>query len=209
MKKVSALGETVKGIDISHHQAVVNWPIMKALDIKFVFLKASDGISYKDKCFDERWAQAKEQGFIRGAYHFFHPNMDPIKQAQHFVSAVGKIESGDLPLVMDWETTDGVPNEVDVWNGLRFLSEVERLTAVVPMIYTGPYFFNALKVGDVVHKYNLWIAHYGVSAPLVPEPWNTWTFWQTSDHFHISGMGGVDANVFNGTLEQLQSITIA
>ena len=87
-------GEWSYGMDISHHQPIIRWNKLKILldedgrtvwredkavrteAIDFVFMKASEGESFKDRCFEGRWEKAKKAGITRGAYHFFRPGKD-------------------------------------------------------------------------------------------------------------------------------------
>lgn len=197
MRTVCAAGETIAGFDISSYQPTVNWPLLKKEGNQFCFIKASEGL-HKDPCFDKHWAEARANGLLRGAYHYFHPSHDPVSQGNYFANLIGKLGAGDLPCVMDWETTDGFPSSVDVMNALAFLNVVERVTGKTPIIYSGPYFLQTLSLSEGFTKYALWLAHYGVKCPLVPSPWSYWSFWQYSD------AGNLDQNKFNGPLENLE-----
>ena len=33
------------------------------------------------------WSGARNAGLLRGAYHFFHPGIDPVEQAEFFATA--------------------------------------------------------------------------------------------------------------------------
>lgn len=206
MNKVCAAGETVKGVDVSHYQPKVDWKGLKAEGYQFAFLKASEGLSYVDKLFAGHRKNAKAAGLLVGAYHFLRPNVDPIAQARHFARVIGDTK-GELPPVLDWETSDSSPGADDVAEGVAFLNELEKLTGRTPIIYTGPYFFQSLgSTTRYLNKYPLWIAHYGTKCPLVPSPWTYWTFHQYTDKGNIQSIAGVneDANVFNGSLDQLK-----
>jgi len=72
-----------------------------------VFIKATEGTSLEDKSFASNWAGAQAAGLLRGAYHFYHPSVDPIEQADFFLS---KVVTCELPPVLDVEATDNVAN---------------------------------------------------------------------------------------------------
>lgn len=208
MTKVAAAGETTKGIDVSHWQFQIDWEAVKKAGYDFAFIKSSEGLTKLDNAFKSHWTGIKGNGILRGAYHYFHPSLDPYAQARLFITTIGTLDSSDLPCVMDWEVTDGIPSDQDLENGLKFLNEVELLTNIRPIIYSGPYFLNALKLSSDFKRFSLWVAHYGVSAPLVPSPWDTWAFWQSSggkSGISVPGVGACDVDMFNGTLEQLKS----
>src|SRR5262249_22629454 len=151
------------------------------------------------------WAATKSQGIIRGAYHFFHSNIDPTAQAQHFVDTVGALGADDLPMTLDLEVQDGQSDATVVSTALTFLQKVEQLSGKKPIIYTSPSFFSGIGSPASFGNYNLWIAHWGVSCPNVPSPWDKLTLWQNSDMGTVNGVSGtnVDHDIFNGTMADL------
>lgn len=201
MQKVSAHGFTVPGFDVSHYQPNFDFQKARLEGNLFCFLKATEGSTYVDKSFTSHWKNAKSAGLLVGAYHFFHPQSDPIQQAKHFAQVVGPLSAEDLPCVLDWETTDNVPSAQDRLEAMAFLNEVKILTKKNPIIYTGPYFAEALKLGTDFKQFPLWVAHYGTKAPLVPDPWKIWSFWQYTDD------QGIDKNIFNGSFDRLKALT--
>ena len=207
MNTICATGPIVKGIDLYHGDNITDIQATIQSGVEFCYLKASEGLTIKDSRFDSRWLAMKNDKIIRGAYHFFHPSEDPLLQAKFFCSIVGPLSSGDLPSAIDWEVTNGVTSALDQANGLAFLEEVEKQTGVVPVIYGSPYFLQALSLNASFSRYPLWVAHYGVKCPLVPHPWNNWTFWQNSGTGVIPGIGSGDTDFFNGTFNDLLNFT--
>lgn len=209
MRKIPATGPLTLGIDTSHYDGTIDWAKVQASGVKFAFMKATEGRSFKDKTYDINRALAKQVGILTGAYHFYRPNRPAIQQADFFCSVIGSCD-GELPPVMDWETTDNVPVKDDVIAGMEFLIRVEEKLGRTPIIYTSPYFAEALRLHSGFEKYPLWIAHYGTKAPLVPYPWKNWTFWQQTDRGSIAGIPAQDedVNVFNGTFEQLKALVL-
>ena len=68
---------SIHGIDVSRHQAIIDWNDVKAMhinDVKigFGFMKATEGIESVDGRFRKNWFEAKKAGIPRGAYHFFN-----------------------------------------------------------------------------------------------------------------------------------------
>ncbi len=206
MQTVCAGSETVKGVDVSNYQDVIDWVQAFKAGYEFAFIKASEGYS-PDKTSSAHKAGAKAAGLIIGSYHYFHAEKDPILQAQTLLAASVR-GPGDLPYVMDWEVTGGTLPGEDISCALKFLNEIESKTGIVPIIYTGPYFFESLGAQtQAFKKYPLWIAHYGVPCPDVPAPWDTWTFWQNGSSLQLPGTRGyIDSNLFNGNIEQLKKL---
>lgn len=196
---------TTAGIDIYHGDTVLNWESVYSANIKFCFIKATEGYNYIDPSFQHNWDKCKAAGIIRGAYHFFHPAQDPIKQAIAFCSTVGTLFDNDLPMVMDWEVTDNTSPSTDEGRGLDFLLKVQQLTKRRPIIYSGPYFLNDLTLASNFAVYPLWVAHYGTNHPKIPSPWTKYTFWQTGDQGHVTGITNpCDMNQFAGSLVDLK-----
>src|SRR5689334_20908854 len=114
-----ANGPVVHGMDVSSYDTVDDWAAARAAGIEFAFVRATDGLQFKDPAFADYWAGAKSAGVIRGAYQFFRPAQDPIAQADLLLSRA-PYEPGDLPPVLDVETsgglsTDEVAAAVDAW----------------------------------------------------------------------------------------------
>jgi lysozyme len=199
----------ISGIDVSNWQGSIDWDSVAASGITFAFAKASEGITFTDAWFARNWSEMSRVGLYRGAYHFGRPAFDPVAQANHFVDVVQPV-SGDLQLVLDLEVTDG-RNPAQVWAWTQaFANQIYQLTGRPGMVYTGYYFWRD-RVGNPADNLNLplWIAAWGVSWPLVPRAWSTWTFWQYSTTGCIPGVGGnVDLDFFNGGQDQLFALTL-
>ena len=201
----------VHGVDISHYQGSINWPQLishnnqSVFPIEFMFIKATEGGDHSDKNFVTNFDAAKKYGFIRGAYHFFSPHTDPIKQAEHFIKSV-KLSEGDLPPVLDIELIGRNSSKELSDKALKWLDRVESHYGVKPIIYTS-YKFKMKHLSDeAFNKYPYWIAHYYVDSVRYEGKWD---FWQHTDIGIVPGIEhDVDLNVFNGTLEKLRSLTI-
>src|SRR6516225_7625957 len=103
---------SVHGIDVSRYQEYINWDTVRAVNvdnvqINFAYVKATEGLEDKDEFFDRNWKRMKGAGLTRGAYHFFLATKSGKDQAWNFIHTV-KLESGDLPPVLDIEQAYGV-----------------------------------------------------------------------------------------------------
>jgi lysozyme len=59
-------------------------------------------------------------------------------------------------------------------------------------------------VGTGFSRYPLWVANYGVSCPKMPDGWDQWRFWQSSESGTVSGIdGATDLDTFQGTMDDL------
>ena len=199
----------IHGIDVSHHQGEIDWEAVKATDkqeypIRFVFMKATEGGDHKDRLFADNFRQAREVGLVRGAYHFYNPNTDPIRQADFFISQV-KLETGDLVPVLDIERKPRSKAQLQA-DLVKFLNRLEQHYGVKPIIYTSyKYRLHYLDTPEL-SSYPLWIAHYYVDALSYDGPWQ---FWQHTDYGTVPGIEeNVDLNVFNGSWNDLQRYTL-
>lgn len=195
---------SVFGIDVSKYQGEIDWYQLKNHDIQFVFIKASEGQKLVDRHFEENWSEAKNAGMVRGAYHFYRPNVDWKKQAQNFIDHV-ELEKGDLPPVIDIELVHSQSQEYLISEIKKWLEVVERHYGVKPIVYTYENYYNRFLQEDF-RGYNLWIAKYSNASPKLMDG-ARWEFWQYSESGKIVGIDhSVDLNCFYGTKEQFQKI---
>lgn len=202
-------GYHVHGIDVSHHQGTIDWKRLSQtrtsqFPIRFVFMKATEGGDFADKHFVANFDSARANGFIRGAYHFYNPKTDPIRQADFFIRSVD-LQSGDLPPVLDIEQKgkdmSQLRKDLKLW-----LQKVEGHYGVKPILYTSYRFKTRYLNDSVFNSYPYWIAHYYVDSV---EYQGDWKFWQHHDVGTLPGINKqVDLNVFNGSLQQLDSLLI-
>ena len=202
-------GFGIHGFDISHHQGHIDWNELQQLQnapfpVRFVFMKASEGGDFSDTAFVRNFDEARRHGFIRGAYHFYNPKTDALRQADFFIRSV-KLEPGDLPPVLDIEVKgedEGqLRNDLLVW-----LRRIEHYYKVKPILYTSYKFKTRYLNDSLFNSYPYWIAHYYVDSV---EYKGQWRFWQHTDKGKLPGIReNVDLNVFNGSMEELLQLTI-
>lgn len=212
--------KNAQGVDISHHNGPVDWAKVKADGISFAFLKASEGQTYKDDTFASHINAARSAGVLVGAYHFVRAvsKADARAEAANFyatIRAAGGIDSLDLPPVMDYEDNKGGLSRSQI-NAVAaaFLTEIERLSGVRPIVYTGNAFADNFDPG--IGKYPLWIARYSTQVPAECAAWSRWDFWQYSDGQiggyrpsggrAVDGVSGLpDLNEYAGTVADLKT----
>ncbi len=203
-------GYEIHGLDISHHQGNINWKQLSESQknpnpIRFIFMKATEGGDFLDTKFHSNFADAKQNGFICGAYHFYNPKTSPDRQAAFFIRQV-TLSCGDLPPVLDIEERGNKPLSTFQSELLAWLRKIETHYKTKPIIYTSYSFKNNYLSDSIFNSYPFWIAHYYVEKV---EYKNKWHFWQHSDRAFIHGIGhNVDLNVFNGTENDFQNLII-
>jgi lysozyme len=208
--KVCAAGPTLQGIDVSYYQDNVDWTKVKADGQSFAFVRVSDGIDYPDSKFAQNWPALKQAGLVRGLYQFFRPTKDVTAQVNLLntkLAAAGGLQPGDLPPVLDLESDGGLPAATVVARAKDWLAQVEAKYGVKPIVYTAAFMSNV--IGQNFSSYTLWVANYQTSCPTMPSGWSDWHFWQNSDKGKVNGVSTpVDTNFFNGTLPELQALTL-
>lgn len=200
-------GFEVHGIDVSHYQRQIDWPLVAAQDIHFAFVKATEGETLRDSLFSRNWRAAKDAGLKRGAYHFFRPAAAPENQAKNFLEA-HVFETGDLLPVLDIEVTDAVNASTLRKRAATWLRIVEKACGAKPIIYTNQKFFNQYLAGHF-EGYPVWIARYNPFLKPRLQKDSDWHFWQYGNQGKLKGIDGpVDFNVFNGSLQDLERFTL-
>ena len=196
----------VIGIDISKYQGTVDFDKLKAAGISYIFIRATEGITYRDPYFKSNFNAAQAAGLIVGAYHFYETNDDPTLQLENFTN-VATLKPGNLPPVVDIEKLHN-QDDSSLAEGIQdFLDGLESQYGVKPIIYSGRNFSNKYLAG--FGDYPLWLAEYDVSSPTVPEGWSDWTFWQWSQTSTIEGINGqADADRYNGRKSSFQNLLI-
>lgn len=202
---VSRHKDKVFGIDVSHYQGRIDWDSLQGAEfpLHFVFLRASAGKDGIDSQFNRNWDEAGRHNFMRGAYHYYRPNENSLKQADNFIKNV-KLGKGDLPPVLDIETIPSKQSMDSLKSGLkRWLDKVEGHYGMKPIIYSGESFYTDF-LREEFAGYQLWIANYSFFEDEIrPE----WLFWQFTDKGTVKGIdGNVDVDIFNGTLPQLNAL---
>lgn len=211
-KIIGANTDKTFGIDISHYQRKedLQWDSLsvgnRTVPIEFAVLRATMGNHSKDRHFEEFWALAKKHNLVRGAYHFYRADEDPVKQANNFLEQV-PLESGDLPPVLDIEkiprrkTREKLIEDLKIWCKI-----VEDRYGRKPIIYTYYHYHKDYLDGEF-DDYPLWLANYN-DVPQ-PSPHDDWDFWQFTENGIVYGINTkVDVNIYNGSLWSLKRMTL-
>jgi lysozyme len=202
-----------KGLDVSNWNGTIKWSKVAAAGYSFAFGKATEGTNYTDATYSKNRNGSEAAGLVFGAYHFARPSgkslagatASAISQANHYLAVAGP-QPGELPPVLDLETTGTLgKNRLLIWT-MAWLQQVYARTGVQPLLYTSPNFWklwlgNSTAAADAGTQ--LWIAHWTTkSKPLLPAlNWNGsgWTFWQWTDCIAIPGIKHcADADRMNG-----------
>ncbi len=186
----------ILGIDVSAHQKDIDWNKVYDANVKFAFIKATEGENFKDKKYTKNIREAKKNHIFVSAYHFYRFSKSGKSQAINFINSVDK-DLIDFPPVVDIEdygyffstfTHSRIVSEIFIC-----LRELEKHYKIRPIIYTNPHTYKKYIEGNF-EEYSIWISR------LCREPDDDdWIFWQYSHTGALQGIeGDVDLNTFNG-----------
>lgn len=184
----------VSGIDISAHNGDTDLKKAAGDGIDFVWIKATEGVTFKDKKFTDNYDKAGEAGLARGAYHFFRFDKDGVEQAINLLETIGdrKLELG---VAIDIETS-GNPGDIDidiVKEKISAMVDYLNLRGIAPTLYCNKKDYYQY-LSDSFPGNSLWICSFS-EDPISAD----WTFWQYNHKGNVKGINGkVDLNVFNG-----------
>ena len=217
--------DAIFGIDVSHHttdncDCPIDWDRVGAQKVAFVYAKATEGGRYRDPTFDKHWSElGKRPKIHRGAYHFLRADVSAETQAKHFLDAMGKLEPGDLPPVMDlewdtyqdstrkWEPKDGkdhwsnLGTDEILAHALKWLQIVEKETGRVPVVYTSRTWWSDRRISEqkleLLKRYPIWISameaeDLRLEKPGVKGKWAgtwSWTLWQFTNMGDLTKAG--------------------
>lgn len=196
----------VAGVDVSSYQGTIDWETLASQNIRFAFIKATEGSSYVDPRYEENRAAAEKTDLRVGAYHFFSFDSPGATQADLFCRTVPKTETM-LPPVVDVEYYGayrfrrGSVDHARLKNELRTLVDLlEAAYGIKPVLYADAKTYKTILLSDFADC-DLWYRSVYTSVPGGID----WTFWQYSDKHVLAGYDGkerfIDMNVFAGSAE--------
>lgn len=188
----------IRGIDVSHHQGEIDWSAVARDGVAFAFIKSSEGQDFSDPRFAFNWAESRNAGVPRGAYHFFTFCSPGLEQARHFLAVVPP-EAGALTPATDVEFAGNCTSFEDLEDVRRelqvFLREVERAWGRKPILYLT--LRSKLQIADSrFDGYPVWFRNIFWSLP--NDASAVWDVWQYADDGRVAGIEGpVDQNVLH------------
>ena len=184
-------GYKTQGLDISHHQEKVNWTRVDP-KYKFIILKATEGQNFLDTDFLYNWNNARLNGFVVGAYHFFTMTSSGAAQADFYISKVSDSDK-TLPPIIDLEISTKKYKKDVMKNLEEMVDKLEKHYKKRVIFYVNYNTYNAYIKGEFP-KNKIWITDYKY-FPRIKED-NRWVIWQVSRRGRIEGIPGfTDKNV--------------
>ncbi|MGW7448031.1 glycoside hydrolase family 25 protein [Kitasatospora sp. NPDC054795] len=211
----------VHGFDSSHHnhetdhgEQAYDWPAIARGGQSFVYLKATEGLTFDDGWFTRDLAGARSVNLAHGAYHYFKPDKDGAAQADHFLDVLRRAghsggRAGELPPAVDVEECGRDGHRLQLAQLKTFLQRVQQAAGTAPVLYTRRDIVDDCLGGTKdLSGHHAWLARYGTTEPR-PLPGATgWDFWQHSQQARIPGTAGLpmDADVFHGDRAALRRL---
>jgi len=144
------------GIDISNNDGSIDMGKVATNGVQYVYVKATEGQSFKDSYMDKFYNDCKANNFKVGAYHFLVGTSSPEAQAQNFYTTIKDYEWDCIPM-MDIETNfNGLSNYV-----IRFINTFKQLSPLQLGIYSYTSFINYIEdISDKIKDMPFWEANY-------------------------------------------------
>lgn len=198
----------IRGIDVSHHNTVLDWTKVKHDNVGFVYLKATEGANHIDSKFAVNLENARQVGLPVGAYHFYTFGMSGRAQAHHFIQMVN-VKAGDLIPAIDVEHSPTNPDSKDEDYIKKVIRELQILEAelfenygVRPIIYTNKHCYEKY-IQNTFPRNLIWI----VDLENDPSSEVDWTLWQFSHTGSVAGIVGyVDLNYFRFSTKEFSKL---
>ena len=199
----------IRGVDISHHNGTINWAQLKNEGIAFAYIKATEGLSHKDRKYKENYSEAKQADIKLGTYHFYTFGLDGVMQAQHFIRQA-KVGSRDLIPAIDVEhspinkySNDKNYIEKVVAELVKMEHEMYEHYGMHPIIYTNKDCYK-LYIQNRLPDNLIWMSDLH-TEPNTKE--NEWVIWQFSHTGNVNGaIGDIDLNYFRYSYREFNEL---
>ncbi len=152
----------IKGIDISNNNGSVNFSQVASDNVKYVYVKATEGATFKDSTMSDFYNNCKSNGLKVGAYHFLVGTSTPEAQATNFYSMIKDYDWNLVPM-LDIETNfDSLTDYI-----VRFITVFKQLSSLELGIYSYTAFIsNLTNAEETIKDMPFWEANFN------NDPWN-------------------------------------
>lgn len=214
----------IYGVDCSHHNGDPDWVAVYRDGIRFVVLKVTEGTSYNwQDWLTRNAAAASRAGLLVAGYGFMH-DQDGAAQADYYAdrAAACGVTGGHAA---DTETAPGPDYPTATQTG-AFCARVKTRTGAAAGCYSGYWYWvgvlgNPALPGSVDYYWDSRYVANGTVRPWrtivdeVPSAWFTDrrtggrapTIIQVNSNALVAGIsGGVDLDVFPGTIDELRAL---
>lgn len=199
-------GSAAVGIDVSAHQADINWSKVAKAGVKFEILRCgyrglTGGEIYKDKYFKQNIEGAINNGIYVGVY-FYSTALNEKEALEEANFTLDMIKGYDIKYFVAYDFENFEPDEnrtdyLDVGqinkNALTFLNRIKEKGYTACLYGSASFFSDYWKMSNF-KNFDVWTAHYGVSSPKMNSI--KYHMWQYCDYGTVSGISGdVDIDI--------------
>ena len=199
----------LRGVDVSHHQGTIDWVRLARAGNDFAYIKASEGVTFRDSRFAANWSGAESAGVLPGAYHFFTLCAPGADQAGNFLDAAPPSPRPSLPPAVDLEfggncgrrpTPEAFAVELQ-----RFLQRIETAWGRRAVLYVTSEFYRIYLEGRFPEN-PLWVRDIFWTPRFTGE--RGWRFWQYASRGRLPGVRRfVALTVIRGTAREFAGFT--
>lgn len=185
----------LRGIDVSDWQKDVGWKAVKDSGVDFAMLRSgwSTGVDgdETDRKFHQNVENAKAVGMPIGVYHFSYAGtVEEARDEARYCLSIIKGYKFEYPIVFDIEESRMEKLGKDTLTDMvkAFCDTIES-AGYHAAFYANPRWLNNfLNAEELVKKYDLWLAHWGVDSPS-----RKCSMWQYTSEGSVPGIvGNVD-----------------
>lgn len=183
-----------QGIDVSNWQGYIDYSQVRNAGIEIVYIKGSQGTTYKDPYFEINYENAKANNLKVGFYHFLTAtNIQEAEQEAIFFATVISGKQADCKLALDYEQFNGVNREQINQIAIAFIRKIKELTEKEVIIYSDLSNAENTFNSEVASTGELWIAFYGDYRNLqnVNTSWSNFIGVQYTDRATVAGINTV------------------
>lgn len=201
----------VEGVDVSSHNGNVAWSTLRRQGVRFAYVKATEGTSYRSPRFAQQYNGSYRNGMIRGSYHFAVPSASSgAAQANYFVKHGGgwSRDGKTLPGALDIEYNPYGnacygKSQRGMTNWIRdFVRTYKKRTGRDAVIYTSRTWWRMCTGNTSAFRTSnpLWVPSWGRTVGKLPGGWPQHTIWQYTSKGRTVG----DHDRFNGSYARLK-----
>lgn len=202
LNRPSASRYPVRGVDVSSYQGEIDWPVLAAQNIRFAFIKATEGALHRQPvCL--QLGGGPENRLRAGAYHFSATTARETRRPFHRNSARrrGDAAAGRGRGILWRQGKEPAARRRSARQPSALLNALKEHYGMKPILYATRKSYE-LYIQGAFEENDIWIRSV-ITEPSIDRPW---TFWQYSNRTVLDGYRGkeryIDMNVFQGTEEE-------
>lgn len=151
------INNKVKGINISNNDGNLDLSSVSDAGCRYVYLKATEGATFKDSYMDTYYKQCKHLGMKVGVYHYLVSTSSPEEQAKNFYDMISEYDWDLIPMLDVEVYFDGFEDYIK-----RFKTTFNDLSSMELGIYSYTSFINKYMndLDSEIYDMPLWEANY-------------------------------------------------